>query len=169
MQIQSWFAGAIYEEENVTLSKNYITEYYVPIKVHEPDDTAIKVELRYLKETGEQLYSTYGISSQKEIYIKEADAEVFSKPFSISKSIEITVLVYNGGNAREAESLTLIVTNPNLVSQPKYRSTENNETVGPGEIWETTFKFDILDEESVFDVELKIYEDTKDETRVYSS
>lgn len=170
MQIQSWFAGAIYEEENVTLSKKYITEYYVPIKIHEPDDTAIKVELKYQEETGDQLYSTYGISSQKDIYIKEADGKVISKQFSISKSIEISVVVYNGGEDRVAESLSLIVTNPNVVGPLKYRdSTENNETVGGGEIWEYTFKFDILDEESVFDVELKIYEDTQDETRVYSS
>jgi len=170
LDIQSWFAGEPYDETNVTLLEPNPTDIiYVPIKIHEPDDTALKISLKQLEKISEIIYSTWDRPSQKDIYIKEADAKVFSKPFSISKSIEISVVVYNDGNAREAESLTLIVTNPNLVGQPKYRSTENNETVGPGEIWETTFKFDILDEESVFDVELKIYEDTKDETRVYSS
>ena len=168
LEIESWFAGKIYDKYNTTLDHLQSDMIVVPIKIHEPDDTSILTFLKYRDSFGEQVLGDDEYKRVNDIYITKADG-VISKLTPITKSIEITVEVYNDGLARAPESVTVIISSESLLG-PVYRdSMKNNETIKRGESWETTFTFDILDEESVFDVKLKLDEKTKDEAEVLSA
>jgi hypothetical protein len=152
------------------LSEPGKTEFDIYLKIHEPDDTSIRISLVYREKDGERLLQSSERLSLTDIYIAEAEARTISKPFSFTKSVEISVLVYNGGPARQPESVTLIITSPSMSRPFIAREVKNNETIKYDEFWEYKTKVDnIYDDNWVFEVKLEVSDETKDETMVKSS
>lgn len=170
LNLQSYFIGQVYDKRNITLSEPGKTEFDIYLKIHEPDDTSIKISLVHREKDGERLLQSSERLSLTDIYIAEAEGRIISKPFSFTKSVEISVKVYNAGPARQPETVTLIITSPSMSRPFIDREVKNNETIKRNEFWEYKTKVDnIIDDELVFEVKLEVSEETKDEAMVKSN
>ena len=170
LMVKSYFAGNLYHKVNNTISDPDKLTMNIRINIHDEDDTKLSFYIMHREKSYDRQISAWHISSQKDIYIVEAYAITHKKPFSISKSVEINVKVYNDGEAREATTVSLVFTSPNL--KLLYEKVTNNETLAHGDTWEPTFKLDnVIDDDIVFKVNLKIKgeSESKDETQVLAS
>jgi hypothetical protein len=168
LEIQSWFAGKLYDKVNITYADITSEIVDLPIKIHEPDDTTIKTFLLFRNQGRNEILDKIVELSDNNIYITEAKGRIFTNPGLLPKTIEITVTIYNEFSQREPGVLSVIVSTPSVLGSVYRDSVKNNETLKSGEFWEATITFDILGEESIFEVELKIDEETMDRTEVQS-
>ncbi|WP_455391546.1 hypothetical protein [[Eubacterium] cellulosolvens] len=165
LELESWFAGEIYDTVNNSVEQPGVNFIDKEVRVHDTDDTSILVFLKYYDPTGEHILGFNKYNRKTDIYITNAEGEILrTTPFT--KSITITVTVYNDGLPRAPESVKVIIYNKVLLDTIYRDSRENNETIKRGEFWETKFRFEIVDEESDFMVELKLDEKHKDEANV---
>ncbi len=168
LEILSYFAGDIFDEVNMTLNEPKSDIKVAPIKIHEPDDTTIFANLIYNDGHKDQLIDQEIVKAENDIYITSAKGKV-TKTSPITKSIDITVVIYNEGMIpRAPEEVSVIILTPSFFGSVYRDSAKNNETIGFGEFWEVKFKLDNIIDETVFDVELKIDETTKDDAEVLS-
>ena len=166
LEIQSQFAGKIFDKQNTTLDKPDLKFVSIPIKVHEADDTTILTYLKHYEVDREKVIDYDKKPSEADIYIVGATGRINQK--YLSKSIEITVVVYNQVKSRAPDTVSVKVTKPSLLAPDSRGSAKNNETIKRDDFWEVRFELDILDEESNFEVELIIDEDSKDKAEVLS-
>ena len=166
LEIQAWYTGKVYDTANRTLEKPD-NDIILPIRIHESDDTTIKAFLKHKNLDGVEVFDTGEQKSVNDIYITKAVGKI-TKTSPFTKSIIITVGIYNDGPQWPEESVTLVVWKQSVLL-PDYRgSVKNNETIKSGSFYEVTITFDIFDEESVFEVELKVNDEEKDTATVLS-
>ena len=168
LEIQSWFAGKQYDKLNMTLEEVSDDILIIPIKVHEPDDTTIKTFLIHRHQQQDKILDKIVELSENNIYITKAKGKVFTNPGLLPKTIEVSVTIYNEFPKREPGVVSVIVSSPSVFGSVYRDSSKNNETIGSGGSWTAIVNFDILDDESIFEVELKIDETTEDMAEVHS-
>jgi hypothetical protein len=165
--VQSYFAGRTIDRINLTLDKTD-SIILTSIKIHDADDTTIKGTLKYFNQNGEHSLNSITRESVDDIYITDAIAKVISTTGIIYKSVEISVSIYNERIPKAPEVVSVIVSNPIIYDVGKEKWIKNNETIYNNEFWEVKFKFDILDQESEFDIKLHIDESEKDKAKVFA-
>jgi hypothetical protein len=166
LEVKSWFTGKVYDKVNVTLD-NQETVKVLPIKIHEPDDSTIqtslnKVDIGIVKTLVENYWWC-----ENTIYISKAEG-VIKETNPFDKSIEITVVIYNDRSSTLAPEAVSVIISQGILKL--YRgSAKNDNILKRGESWEMKFTLDIFDEESKFEVELKIDDESRDIAEVDSS
>lgn len=167
IEVQSWFAGNIYDIQNDTFEiKNQDTKW-IPINIHEPDDTTIISFLKYKGPDGEVILDDHTERSVADLYITNAKG-VITKTSPFTKSMNITISVYNDGQTRGAKSVSIIVWKSTIMDWIRKGYEENEMPINSHDFWEVSIVFEIFDEDSEFNIELNYHENLVDETKVLS-
>jgi hypothetical protein len=166
--VQSYFAGEVIDEINHTFNIP-IDDKLLSIKIHDPDDTSFKSTLKYFGKNGEMTLNSIVRESVDDIYIARTSGSIKSE--FLSKSVEISVSIYNERIIKEPEVVTVLVADPIIGSSDVAYTRgkiKNNETIRDDEFWEVKIKFDIyLEHESEFDIKLNIDDKEKDRVTLF--
>jgi hypothetical protein len=170
-EVESRFAGAELDYQNETLDDPEAKDRDHPsikIKINEPEDTIIITRLLYDGPYGKVELAEHFEKADADIYIKSIKGTV-EKITPSTKIMNVDVVVYNDGHTRVENSVSIIVSKYTFKGWDIRGYEENNQTIKRGETWEISIEIDIyLNEDSVFDVELKYDDETKDKTVVKS-
>lgn len=171
LDIESYFAGRLFDQLNITLDDPTDETRIESIKIHDPDDTSINTYLRLTTPGNEKELDSIVRRSIDDIYITSAQGKV-SKTGIAFKTIEIEVEVYNLGPARAQDVVGIVVYKPGIsefTSPIYYDSAKNNNTIKHNGFWEVKFNIDNLLEVPEFFVVMNIDENTEDQADVESN
>ena len=165
---QSFYTGKLLDTVNMTFDEPDMDIKLFKILIHDAEDTTIKGALKFYGKKGERTLTSVVKQSIDEIYIASAVSTVTSKVGFISKSVEVSVMIYNERQIWGANALTVVLTNPNIIASVYKASLENNKTLYRNEYWEVKFKTEIPYLDNELDIKLYVNsnEKAKDEIRV---